>query len=110
MATFLPPIENFLGHQDGKHIVATITVYFHPARSAGSMEEAVILGIIAFCYAVFVSVSSMAISVFCDTRLDLIEYAPHRTCIRVWPFSPIPSSRMAFLEVSLVEIMANPIR
>lgn len=74
MATFLPPIANFLGHQDGKHVVATITVYFHPARSAGSMEEAVILGIIAFCYAVFISISSMAVSVFCETQLGLIEY------------------------------------
>jgi hypothetical protein len=73
MATFLPPIANFLGHQDGKHVVATITVYFHPARSAGSMEEAVILGIIAFCYAVFISVSSMAVSVFCQSQLGLIE-------------------------------------
>jgi hypothetical protein len=73
LATFLPPIANFLGHQDGKHVVATITVYFHPARSAGSMGEAVILGIIAFCYAVLISVSSMAVSVFCETQLGLIE-------------------------------------
>ena len=73
LATFLPPIANFLGHQDGKHMVATITVYFHPARSAGSMEEAALLGIMAFCYAVFISVSSMAVSVFCETQLGLIE-------------------------------------
>lgn len=73
MATFLPPIANFLGHQDGKHMVATITVYFHPSRSAGSMVEAAMLGIAAFCYAVFISVSSMAVSVFCETQLGLIE-------------------------------------
>ena len=73
MAIFLPPIANFLGHQDGKHMVATITVYFHPSRSAGSMIEAAILGSIAFCYAVFISVSSMAVSVFFDTQLGLIE-------------------------------------
>lgn len=54
-------------------MVATITVYFHPARSAGSMEEAAILGFLAFCYAVFISVSSMAVSVFCETQLGLIE-------------------------------------
>jgi hypothetical protein len=83
MATFLPPIANFLGHQDGKHIVATITVYFHPARSAGSMEEAVILGIMAFCYAVFISVSSMAVSVFCETQLGLIEYVFSKTYSRI---------------------------
>lgn len=73
MATFLPPIANFLGHQDGKHMVATITVYFHPARSAGSMEEAAMLGIAAFCYATFISVSSMAVAVFCESKLDMIE-------------------------------------
>ncbi|TAQ89411.1 hypothetical protein B7494_g2290 [Chlorociboria aeruginascens] len=73
MGTFLPLLANFLGHQDGKHMVATITVYFHPARSAGSMEEAAMLGIAAFCYAVFISVSSMAVSVFCETQLGIIE-------------------------------------
>lgn len=73
MATFLPPVANYLGHQDGKHMVATITVYFHPARSAGSMEEAALLGIAAFCYALFISVSSMAVSVLCETQLGMIE-------------------------------------
>jgi hypothetical protein len=73
MGTFLPPLANFLGHQDGKHLVATITVYFHPARSAGSVEEAGMLGIAAFLYAVFVSISSMAVSVFFESQLDLIE-------------------------------------
>lgn len=73
MATLLPPVANFLGHQDGKHMVATITVYFHPARSAGSMTEAAILGIAAFCYALFISVSSMAVSVLCETQWNRIE-------------------------------------
>ncbi|PQE04711.1 ribosomal l19 protein [Rutstroemia sp. NJR-2017a BBW] len=73
LATFSPLLANFLGHQDGKHMVATITVYFHPARSSGSMIEAAILGISAFLYAVFISVSSMAVSVYCETQLGLIE-------------------------------------
>ncbi|CAD6444534.1 6400fd72-2887-4d17-b4c0-db2a38c545ae [Sclerotinia trifoliorum] len=73
LATFSPYLANFLGHQDGKHMVATITVYFHPARSSGSMIEAAILGISAFLYAVFISVSSMAVSVYCETQLGLIE-------------------------------------
>lgn len=73
MGTFLPPLASFLGHQDGKHLVATITVYFHPARSAGSMEEAGMLGIAAFLYAVFVSISSMAVSVFFESQMHLIE-------------------------------------
>lgn len=64
LATFVPFIAALLGKNDGKHIVATITVYFHPARSAGSMLEAVILAFGAFLYAAFVSFSSMAVSVY----------------------------------------------
>lgn len=56
-------------------MVATITVYFHPARSAGSMEEAALLGFAAFAYATFLSISSMATSVFFETQLDKIELA-----------------------------------
>lgn len=72
-ATFVSPIANFLGAQDGKHMVATITVYFHPGRSAGSMIEAAGLAWAAFFYAVFIGVSSMATSVLFETQLDLIE-------------------------------------
>jgi hypothetical protein len=73
MATFITPISNFLGHQDGKHIVATMVVYFHPGRSAGSMLEAVMLSIIAVLYAIFISTSSMTVSVFFETQVGLIE-------------------------------------
>lgn len=45
-------------------MVATITVYFHPARSAGSMSEATGLALIAVAYAAFISFASMAVSVF----------------------------------------------
>jgi hypothetical protein len=73
MGTFIPPISNWLGNQDGKHMVATIVVYFHPGRSAGSMIEADIFGVIAFLYATFISISSMAVSVLCESQLGLIE-------------------------------------
>ena len=63
LATFLPPIAAFLGHQDGKHMVATITVYFHPARSQGSMFEAMLVALLAFVYAVFICFASMGVSV-----------------------------------------------
>ncbi|CAI7585830.1 unnamed protein product [Penicillium manginii] len=58
-ATFIPAISNFLGQNDGKHMVATVTVYFHPARSQGSMFRALICAMLAFCYSTFLSVSSM---------------------------------------------------
>ncbi|KAG9234793.1 Fusaric acid resistance protein-like-domain-containing protein [Amylocarpus encephaloides] len=75
MGTFLPPLAHFLGKQDGKHIVATITVYFHPARSVGSMEEGILLGLAAFLYATFIAISGMATSVFFESQAHLIGVA-----------------------------------
>ena len=72
MATFLPFIAGLLGKQDGKHMVATITVYFHPARSKGSMIEAIICAVLAFAYAVFISFSSMSISILFGRMLDML--------------------------------------
>lgn len=72
LATFVPAIAGLLGKNDGKHIVATITVYFHPARSAGSMLEAVLLAFAAFSYATFVSFSSMAVSVYFGRNDQLV--------------------------------------
>ena len=36
MATFWLPFAEFLGKSDGMQLVATVAVYFHPARSVGS--------------------------------------------------------------------------
>jgi len=47
-------------------MVATVTVYFHPARSAGSMVEAIWLAFAAFIYATVVSFASMGVSIFFD--------------------------------------------
>ncbi|KAJ6113756.1 Transcriptional coactivator SAGA-type complex Ada1/Tada1 [Penicillium sp. IBT 18751x] len=68
LATFVPAISTFLGHQDGKHMVATVTVYFHPARSQGSMFRALICALLAFCYSSFLSITSMLVeNLFQDT-------------------------------------------
>ncbi|KXT15298.1 hypothetical protein AC579_2801 [Pseudocercospora musae] len=65
MATLIPWVAAwFGGRNDSKHLVATITVYFHPARTVGSMHEAFVLSLIAFCYAAFLSFGSMAVSIF----------------------------------------------
>ena len=72
LATFIPAISSFLGNQDGKHVVATVTVYFHPARSQGSMCKALICALLAFCYAAFVSLTSMCITVFFQDSLHLL--------------------------------------
>jgi len=72
LATFVPAIAAILGQQDGKHMVSTITVYFHPARSKGSMVEAILCAIVAFIYAVIICFSSMGVSIFFGRTLDLI--------------------------------------
>ncbi|RKF59336.1 putative ribosomal protein l19 [Golovinomyces cichoracearum] len=75
LGTFYPPITRILGQQDGKHLVATVMVYFHPARSAGSMAEAALLGISAIIYAMIVGFSSMAVAVLFESQWGLIEVA-----------------------------------
>ncbi|RDA87167.1 hypothetical protein CP532_4237 [Ophiocordyceps camponoti-leonardi (nom. inval.)] len=72
LGTFWPPLSNFLGHRDGKHIVATITVYFHPARTFGSMLEAVYIAIIAVAYAELVCVLSMAAAIASRTSMGSV--------------------------------------
>ncbi|KAG5978013.1 hypothetical protein E4U55_006413 [Claviceps digitariae] len=69
LATFVGPLSDFLGRPDGKHVVATITVYFHAARSAGSMIEAILIAMIMVAYAEVVSILSMATSVLVGSKL-----------------------------------------
>lgn len=73
--TLWEPLSDFLGKPDGKHVVATITVYFHPARTAGSMVEGTLIAIVAVCYAEIVSVASMATSVFFGSTLHMAAVA-----------------------------------
>ncbi|KAI9923703.1 hypothetical protein MW887_008436 [Aspergillus wentii] len=72
LATFIPAISALLGDQDGKHVVATVTVYFHPARSKGSMYKALICAFLAFFYAAFISLTSMCVSVFFQDTMDML--------------------------------------
>lgn len=75
MATFVPFLSDFLGKPDGKHVVATITVYFHAARSTGSMIEAILIAIVAIAYAEMVSILSMAVSMLVGSSLGLVTLA-----------------------------------
>ncbi|OAQ80692.1 60S ribosomal protein L19 [Purpureocillium lilacinum] len=75
LATFVGPLSDFLGRPDGKHVVATITVYFHASRSAGSMIEAVLIASVAVAYAEVISILSMATSVLVGSVLGLVTLA-----------------------------------
>jgi uncharacterized membrane protein YgaE (UPF0421/DUF939 family) len=73
LATFIPPFSGLFGRSDSKHMVATITVYFHPARSLGSMLEALMLAWAAFFYTALVSLVSMSIAAFfADTVHNIV--------------------------------------
>lgn len=73
LAVFIPFIGSLLGNQYGKHLVATITIYFHPARSQGSMYKALICAFVAFLFATFLSLSSMWVTITIQRKHDLIE-------------------------------------
>lgn len=75
LATFVGPLSDFLGRPDGKHVVATITVYFHAARSAGSMIEAILIAILAVAYAEIISILSMVVSVMVGAQMGLVTLA-----------------------------------
>ncbi|KAI1350895.1 ribosomal protein L19 [Xylaria sp. FL0043] len=75
LGTFWHPAASFLGPMDGKHIVATIVTYFHPARTAGSQIEAVTIAIIAVCYAMLIGMCSMATSVLFGDVLEMEKFS-----------------------------------
>ncbi|ESU16544.1 hypothetical protein FGSG_09900 [Fusarium graminearum PH-1] len=71
LGTFFPPLTAFLGNRDGKHVSATITVYFHPARTVGSMLEASVIAFVAVFYAETISVLSMGIAIAMRSQFGL---------------------------------------
>ncbi|KIW75357.1 hypothetical protein Z517_10098 [Fonsecaea pedrosoi CBS 271.37] len=73
LATFVPRLSLLFGRQNSKHMVATITVYFHPARSLGSMLDALLLATSAFLYVAVVSLLSMTVAAFFSDTVHLIE-------------------------------------
>lgn len=73
LAVFIPLLGSILGHQNGKHLVATITIYFHPARTQGSMYKALICAAVAFLFAACLSLSSMWVTIVFHRKHDLIE-------------------------------------
>ena len=72
LCTFIPLLSGLFGRSDSKHMVATITVYFHPARSLGSMLEALMFAWAAFFYTAIVSLISMSIAAFFSDTVHLI--------------------------------------
>ncbi|GAA5989156.1 hypothetical protein JCM5350_005105 [Sporobolomyces pararoseus] len=77
--TFIPPLSDFVGAPfdvDGPvrnaHAIATVSVYFMPAKTIGGILEVDIFLFLGAIYAVFLTTSSMAFSVLCE-RLDILS-------------------------------------
>ncbi|KAL8290329.1 hypothetical protein RQP46_002587 [Phenoliferia psychrophenolica] len=75
--TFVPALSALVGAPfdvDGPvrnaHVIATVAVYFNPAKTIGSMLEANLFMLIGLLYAVFLCCGSMAMTVLLDTHGD----------------------------------------
>ncbi|PVH14562.1 uncharacterized protein CXQ87_002706 [Candidozyma duobushaemuli] len=64
MGVYWTPFDNFLGVTDSKHVVATTAVYFHPARTKGSMHQSIMFVIISLSFSFLVSLFCRSISTF----------------------------------------------
>ncbi|GAA5882539.1 hypothetical protein JCM16303_002033 [Sporobolomyces ruberrimus] len=77
--TFIPALSDFVGAPwdvDGPvrnaHAIATVSVYFMPAKTIGGIFEVDIFLFFGAIYAVFLTTSSMAFSMLCE-RLDILS-------------------------------------
>ncbi|KAJ8099913.1 Fusaric acid resistance protein-like-domain-containing protein [Lipomyces tetrasporus] len=71
LTVFSSTISSLLGSGDGKHLTATVTVYFHPSRTVGSMIEAFTFAELALVYSTILSCCSMVTAAF-FRKLDLL--------------------------------------
>lgn len=76
LGVYLTPFNNFLGDTDSKHVAATAAVYFHPARTLGSMHQLFMFVFISLAFSFLLSITSRSIlSFFFNVGEDEISYA-----------------------------------
>lgn len=56
------PLRKIYGISENKHMAATVAVYFHPARTAGSMIESIFFVFLSLAYSGSMAVTSMFVS------------------------------------------------
>lgn len=70
------PFRLLYGISENKHMAATVAVYFHPARTVGSMYESIVFVLISLAYSSMMAILSMLVSrVFLAWGLKLVGYA-----------------------------------
>lgn len=75
LGVYWNPFNRFLGTTDSKHVVATVAVYFHPARSKGSMHQTLIYVVVSLLFSFCLSFGCRAAStLFFNAGEDEISY------------------------------------
>lgn len=75
LGVYWSPFNRFLGNTDSKHVVATTAVYFHPARTKGSMHQLLLFVLISLLFSFVVSLTCRSISTyFFNIGEDEISY------------------------------------
>ncbi|RCK61022.1 Uncharacterized protein C26F1.08c [Candida viswanathii] len=64
LGVYYTPFDEWLGGTDSKHVIATVAVYFHPARTKGSMTQTLMFVAISIVYSITVSLGCRFISAF----------------------------------------------
>lgn len=73
---YYAPFSAFLGDTDSKHVAATAAVYFHPARTKGSMHQLFLFVLASLSYTFILSLTCRAVSsYFFNIGRDEISYA-----------------------------------
>lgn len=76
LGVYWTPFNNFLGATDSKHVVATTAVYFHPARTKGSMHQLIMFVMISLLFSFLVSLTCRSTSTyFFNNGEDEVSFA-----------------------------------
>lgn len=95
LGVYWPVLNAWLGRTDSKHLVATVAVYFHPARTKGSMHQLLLYASSLLCFSFAVSLGCRLLSAVLFARglgllsrlldllvllalLGLLSYAKHK--------------------------------
>lgn len=75
LGVYWTAFDNLLGNTDSKHVVATVAVYFHPARSKGSMHQSIVFVVVSSLFSFFVSFTCRLMSTyFFNHGMDEMSY------------------------------------
>ncbi|GAA5904128.1 uncharacterized protein JCM6883_002089 [Sporobolomyces salmoneus] len=104
--TFIPALSDFVGAPwdvegpvRNAHAIATVSVYFMPAKTIGGIFEVDIFLFLGAIYAVILTTSSMAFSMLCE-RLDILSLG-HFLVLLFWLGGGY--GLMVYLKVSLAK-------